>query len=77
MAITNDEARRGNDAKSMSVSPGEQCQARVAALLRAWADLGPAKRPDDLARFTRMETEVIRLLDAALIRTPQLPVRES
>jgi hypothetical protein len=77
MAITDDADRRWDDTNDMPLNQGEQRKTRIAELLRAMADMRPARRRDDLARFTRMEAEVILLLEAALIRTHQQRVRES
>jgi hypothetical protein len=77
MAITDYAERCGDDTNEMPLSGGAQRRTRIAELLTALADMRPARRHDDTARFKRIEGELILLLDAELIRTHQRSPRES
>jgi len=69
--------RPWDDTNELPLSQGEQRKARIAELLNALADMRPARRRDDAARFTRIEAELVLLLDAALIWTHHKHLRES
>jgi hypothetical protein len=77
MTLTDDAERPWNDTNDLPLSQGDQRQRGIAELLRALADMRPARRRDDPARVTLLEAELILLLDAALIRTHQKRPRES
>jgi hypothetical protein len=66
-----------DDTNDMPLSKGEQRKTRIAELLTALAGMRPARRRDDPARFSRLEAELILLLDAELIRTHQKRRHES
>jgi hypothetical protein len=64
-----------DDINEMPLSNGGQRKMRIAELLTALAAMRPARRRDDTARFARLESELILLLDAELIATNQTRVR--
>jgi hypothetical protein len=59
--------RLWRDVDEMPVSEDRRRQIRIAELFRALADMRPARRRGDSAHFTRIEAELILLLDAELI----------
>jgi hypothetical protein len=61
----------------MPLSTDGQRTRRIAELLTALAAMRPARRRDDAAHFTRLERELILLLDAELIATHQTTARPS
>jgi hypothetical protein len=77
MSTTNYADPPWDDTNELPLSQGDQRKARIAELLRALADMRPARRRDDAARFTRIEAELVLLLDAALIWAQQKHARES
>jgi hypothetical protein len=77
MAIIEYADRAWDDTNDMPLSKGRQRKTRIAELLRALADMRPARRRDDSERFQRIEAELILLLDAELIRIHQKSARES
>jgi hypothetical protein len=77
MSMTDDADQLWDDTNELPLSQGDQRKARIAELFKAVVDMRPARRRDDAARFTRMEAELVLLLDAALIWTHQKHMRES
>jgi hypothetical protein len=77
MSIPDYADRLWDDSNELPLSRGDQRKARIAELLKSLADMRPARRRDDAARFTRIEAELVLLLDAALISTHLQHVRES
>jgi len=77
MSMTDDVDHLWDDTNELPLSQGDQRKARIAELLTALADMRPARRRDDAARFTRIEAELVLLLDAALIGSHQKHLRAS
>jgi hypothetical protein len=65
-----------DDPNEMPLSKGGQRRVRIAELLKALSAIRLARRLDS-ARFTRLERELILLLDADLIATHQTRAQSS
>ena len=66
-----------DDTDDMPLSNGVDRRTRIAELFSALADMRPPQRWDDPAQFTRLEAELMLLLNAELIRQDQPRARTS
>jgi hypothetical protein len=66
-----------DDIDDMPLSSGVERRSRIAELLRTLAEMRPGRRWGDPARLTRLEAELMLLLNAELIRHDQQKARGS